>query len=168
MSSRRKLKKEEGQTKLKGLIKDNTTNKSAKQRTPPNAEKPNLKRINKQNNMDVNQNTKVAEGTSDPPPPGPPINPMVFDLAAMEQRLIASFQESIKTEVSNAIANYQENIKTEVSNAIKPLQESIDVLLASKKKTEEIQGEVKKLKHENKAMTRRCNIMDRENKTLKN
>ena len=31
MSSRRKLKKEEGQTKLKGLIKDNTSNKSAKQ-----------------------------------------------------------------------------------------------------------------------------------------
>ena len=31
MSSRRKLKKEEGQTKLKGLIKDDTTNKSAKQ-----------------------------------------------------------------------------------------------------------------------------------------
>ena len=42
------------------------------------------------------------------------------------------------------------------------------MLLASKKKTEEIQGEVKKLKHENKAMTRRCNIMERENKTLKN
>ena len=34
MSSRRKLKKEEGQTKLKGLIKDNTPNKSAKQQTP--------------------------------------------------------------------------------------------------------------------------------------
>ena len=103
--------------------------------------------------MDVNQNTRVTEGTSNPSAPGPPINPMVFDLAAMEQRLIASFQE---------------NIKTEVSNAIKPLQESIDVLLASKKKTEEIQGKVKKLKHENKAMTRRCNIMERENKTLKN
>ena len=78
----------------------------------------------------------------------------MFDLAAMEQRLIASYQENIKAEVSNAIANYQENIKTEVSNAIKPLQESIDVLLASKKKSEEIQGEVKKLKHENKAITR--------------
>ena len=35
-------------------------------------------------------------------------------------------------------------------------------------KTEEIQGEVKKLKHENKVMIRRCNIMERENKTLKN
>ena len=34
MSSRLKLKKEEGQTKLKGLIKDNTPNKSAKQRSP--------------------------------------------------------------------------------------------------------------------------------------
>ena len=34
MSSRRKLKEEEGETKLKGLIKDNTKNKSAKQRTP--------------------------------------------------------------------------------------------------------------------------------------
>ena len=64
--------------------------------------------------------------------------------------------------------NYPENIKTEVSNAIKPLQESIDVLLASKKKSEEIQGEVKKLKHENKAITRRCNIIERANKTLKN
>ena len=93
---------------------------------------------------------------------------MVFDLVAMEQRLIASFQENIKTEVSNVIANYQENIKMEVSNVIKPIQESIDVLLASKKKTEEIQGEVKKLKHENKAMTRHCNIMERENKILKN
>ena len=119
--------------------------------------------------MDVNQNTKVMEGTSDPsPPPSTPINPMVFDLAAMEQRLIASFQENIKTEVCNVFANYQENIKTEVSNAIKPLQESINVLLASKKKTEEIQGEVKKLKCENKAMTRRCNIMEKQNIILKN
>ena len=94
MSATRKLKKEEGQTKLKGLIKDNTTNKSAKQWTPPSAEKPTPKRINKQNNMDVNQNTEVMEGTSNPPPPppGPPINPMVFDLAAMEQQLIESFQ----------------------------------------------------------------------------
>ena len=91
----------------------------------------------------MNQITKVTDGTSNPPPPGPPINPLVFDLAAMEQRLIASYQENIKAEVSNAIANYQENIKTEVSNVIKPLQESIDVLLASKKKSEEIQGEVK-------------------------
>ena len=63
--------------------------------------------------------------------------------------------------------NYHK-ITTKTSNAIKPLQESIDVLLASKKKTEEIQGEVKKLKHENNAMTHRCNIMERENKTLKN
>ena len=166
IASRRKIKKEEGQTK--GLIKDNTPNKSAKQWTPSSAEKPNPKRINKLNNMEMNQMTKVREGTSNPPPPDPPINPLVFDLAVMEQRLIASYQENIKAEVSNAIANYQENIKTEVSNAIKPLQESIDVLLASKKKTEEIQGEVKKLKHENKAMTHRCNIMERENKTLKN
>ena len=66
------------------------------------------------------------------------MNPLVFDLAAMEQRLIAS---------------YQETIKTEVSNALKPLQESINVLLANKKKTEEIQGEVKKLKHENKTIS---------------
>ena len=118
--------------------------------------------------MEMNQITEVTEGSSNPPPPGPPINPLVFDLAAIEQRLIASYQENIKAEVSNAIVNYQENIKTEVSNAIKPLQESLDVLLASKKKTEEIQGEVKKLKHENKAMTCQCNIMERENKTLKN
>ena len=89
MSSRRKLKKEEGQTKLKGLIKDNTLNKSAKQWTPPppSAEKPNPKRINKLNNMEMNQITEVIEGTSNPSPPGPPINPLVFDLAAMEQRL---------------------------------------------------------------------------------
>ena len=40
--------------------------------------------------------------------------------------------------------------------------------MASKKKTEEIQGEVKKLKYENKAMTCRCNIREKENKTLKN
>ena len=46
--------------------------------------------------MDVNQNTKVVGGTSDPPPLGPPTNPMVFDLAVMEQRLIAGFQENIK------------------------------------------------------------------------
>ena len=39
--------------------------------------------------------------------------------------------------------------------------------MASKRKTEKIQGEVKKLKHENKAMTHQCNIMERENKTLK-
>ena len=161
MSSRRKLKKEEDQTKLKGLIKDNTPNKSAKQQTPPNAGKPNPKRINKLNDMEKNQITEVTDGTSNPTP-GPPINPLVFDLAAMEQRLFACYQENIKAEVSNTIANYQENIKTEVSNMIKPLQESIDVLLASKKKSEEIQGEVKKLKHENKAITRRCNIMERE------
>ena len=120
---------------------------------PPSAEKPNPKRINKLNDLEENQITEVKDGTSNPPPPGPPINPLVFDLAAMEQRLIASYQENIKAEVSNVIANYQENIKTEVSNVIKPLQESIDVLLASKKKSEEIQGEVKKLKHENKAIT---------------
>ena len=124
MSSRRKFKKEEGQTKLKGLIKDNKPNKSAKQRTPPSAEKPNLKRINKLNDMEKDQNTEVPEGSSNPTP-SPPINPLVFDLAAMEQKLIASYQENIKAEVSNAIANYQENIKTEVSNAMKPLQESI-------------------------------------------
>ena len=50
---------------------------------------------------------------------------------------------------------------------IKPLQDSIDVLLTGKQKAEEIQGEVKKLKHENKAITRRCNAMERENKVLK-
>ena len=142
MSSRRKFKKEEGQTKLKGLIKDNTPNKSAKQRTPPSVEKPNPKKINKLNDMEKDQITEVPDGSSNPTA-GPPINSLVFDLAAMEQRLIASYQENIKAEVSNAIANYQENIKTEVSNAIKPLQESIDVLLSSKKKSEEIQGEVK-------------------------
>ena len=47
------------------------------------------KRTNKQNTMDVDQNTKATEGTTDlSPPPGTPMNPMVFDLAVMEQRLI--------------------------------------------------------------------------------
>ena len=93
MSSRRKLKKEEGQTKLKGLIKDNTLNKSAKQRTPPSAEKPNPKRINKLNNMKKDQITELPDVSSNPTP-GPPINSLVFDLAVMEQRLIASYQET--------------------------------------------------------------------------
>ena len=133
-----------------------------------------IKKLNCDVNIDIRRKAKhsvdsaTVNGTSNPPSPGPSVNPLVFDLAAMEQRLIASNQENIKAEVSNVIANYQENIKIEVSNVIKPLQESIDVLLASKKKSEEIQGEVKKLKHENKAITRRCNIMERENKTLKN
>ena len=39
MSSRRKLKEEEGQTKLKGLIKVNSPSRNVKQRTLPSAEK---------------------------------------------------------------------------------------------------------------------------------
>ena len=167
MSSRRKLKSEEGQTKLKGLIKDNTQNKCAKQRTPPSAEKPNPKRTNTSTNMEKDH-SQVTQDKDSTLTSYPPMNPLMFDLAAMEKRLIASYQESIKAEVSNAIANYQENIKTEVSNAIKPLQESIDVLLASKKKSEEIQSEVKRLKCENKAITIHCNIMEKENSSLKN
>ena len=89
------------------------------------------------NNQEMGQHTETPAG-SPKPNPSPPMNPFVFDLTAMEERLIAS---------------YQETIKTEVSNVIKLLQDSIDVLLASKKKLEEIQGEVKKLKHENKTIT---------------
>ena len=143
MSSRRKLRKEEGQTKLKGLIKDNTTNKSAKQQTPPSAEKPNPKRINKQNTMDVDQNTKVMEGTSDSSrSPGTPMNPMVFDLATMEQRLIASFQE---------------NIKTEVCNVIKLLQESINVLEPLKSEVEELQTKLSGVENTKGWLERRLN-----------
>ena len=41
------------------------------------------------------------------------------------------------------------------------------MLLAGKKKVEEITGEFKKLKLENKSITRSCNMMEQENKVLK-
>ena len=93
---------------------------------------------------EVNQQCEMIDKESQLIPPPQPVNQMAFDLAAMEKRIIASYQEKIK-----------------------PLQDSIDVLLAGKKKVEEMTGEVKKLKLENKTTTRRCNMMERENKVLK-
>ena len=120
MSSRRKLKEEEGQTKLKGLIKVDSPSWSVKQRTPPSMEKPESKRINMLNKQETEHTDSTMQvPLSSTPTPIQPINPIAFDLAAMEQRLIASYQDSIKTEVNNAL---------------KPLQESIDILLASKEK----------------------------------
>ena len=106
-------------------------NRSAKQRTPPSTEKPNSKRINMYSETEVNQQCEMSDKESQPTPPPQPVNQMAFDLAAMEKRIIASYQETIK-----------------------PLQDSIDVLLAGKKKVEEMTGEVKKLKLENKTITR--------------
>ena len=117
MSTKRKLKKEEGQTKLIGLIKrTNSPNREAKQRTPPSMEKPKSKRINM--DKEDNQQCDLSDQESQQTPPQTPMNQMAFDLAAMEKRIIASYQETMK-----------------------PLQESIDVLLAGKKKVEEITGE---------------------------
>ena len=143
MSTKRKLKEEEGQTTLIGLLKrTNSPNREAKQRTPPSTEKPEPKRINI--NRKDNQQCDLSDKESQPTPLQNPMNQMAFDLAAMEKRIIASYQETIK-----------------------PLQDSIDVLLAGKKKVEEITGEFKKLKLENKSITHRCNMMEHENKVLK-
>ena len=84
--------------------------------------------------------------------PGQSNKTTVFDFAAMEQRIIASYRESIKQEVSGAL---------------KPLESRIDELLQIKTKMDKISGEVKKLKQENKTIERRCNLVERENKTLK-
>ena len=65
------------------------------------------------------------------------------------------------------IASYHESIKQEVSEAFKPLESRIDELLLIKSKTDKISGEMKKLKLENKTIERRCNLVKRENKTLK-
>ena len=86
------------------------------------------------------------------PEPGYPTEMVAFDFAAMEQRIIASYRESIKQEVSEAL---------------KPLESRIDELLLIKTKTDKISGEVKKLKLENKTIERRYNLVERENKTLK-
>ena len=86
------------------------------------------------------------------PEPGQSNETTVFDFAAMEQRIIASYRESIKQEISEAL---------------KPLESRIDELLQIKTKTDKISGEVKKLKQENKTIERRCNLVERENKTLK-
>ena len=77
---------------------------------------------------------------------------IAFDFTAMEQRIIASYHESIKQEVSEAL---------------KLFESRIDELLLIKSKTDKISGEMKKLKMENKTIERRCNLVERENKTLK-
>ena len=86
------------------------------------------------------------------PNPSTPSEQGAFDFAAMEKRLIASYRESVKEEVSEAL---------------KPLQASIDELLEIKGKTEKISGEIKKLKQENKTIERRCNQAEKENRLLK-
>ena len=86
------------------------------------------------------------------PNPGHSTEIVAFDFAAMEQRIIASYRESIKQEVSEAL---------------KLLESRIDELLLIKSKTDKISGEMKKLKLENKTIERRCNLVERENKILK-
>ena len=137
MTSKRKLTKEVGQCTLSEFefTRSESPTRSVKQRTPPSTEKPDSKRINMSNPKQRHTNDTVA-----------------FDFAAMEQRIIASYRESIKQEVSEAL---------------KPLESHIDELLQIKSKTDRISGEMKKLKIENKTIERRCNLVERENKTLK-
>ena len=78
------------------------------------------------------------------PKPGHSAEIVAFDFAVMEQRIIASYRESIKQEVSEAL---------------KPLESHIDELLLIKSKTDKISGEMKKLKLENKIIERRCNLV---------
>ena len=120
MSSKKKLIKEIGQCTLSEFefTRSESPICSAKQRTPPSAEKPDSKQINMSN-----------------PEPGLTNETTVFNFAAMEQRIIASYRESIKQEVSEAL---------------KPLESCIDELLQIKSKTDKISGEVKKLKQEKK------------------
>ena len=47
------------------------------------------------------------------------------------------------------------------------MEAHIDELLEIKGTTEKISGEIKKLKHENKTIERRCNRAEKENKLLK-
>ena len=131
MSSKRKLTKEVGECTLSEFefTRSESPTRSVKQRTPPSTEKPDLKQIN------ISNPEVVA-----------------FDFAVMEQRIIASYRESIKQEVSEAL---------------KPLESRIDELLLIKSKTDKISGEMKKLKLENKTIERRCNLVEKENKTLK-
>ena len=58
------------------------------------------------------------------PEPSQPLELMAFDFAAMEQRIIASYRESVKQEVSEVL---------------KPLEARIDDLLLIKTKTEKNQ-----------------------------
>ena len=137
MTSKGKLTKEVGQCTLSEFefTRSESPTRSVKLRTPPSTEKPDWKRINMSNPEQRHTNDTVA-----------------FDFAAMEQRIIASYRESIKQEVSEAL---------------KPLESRIDELLQIKSKTDRISGEMKKLKIENKTIERRCNLVERENKTLK-
>ena len=124
MSNKRKLVKETGQSTLSDFefTRIESPNRSVKQRTPPSTEKREPKCINMTN-----------------PNPSPPSEQGAFDFAAMEQRLIASYRESVKQEVSEAL---------------RPLEARIDELLEIKGKTEKISGEIKKLKQENKTIER--------------
>ena len=137
MSNKQKLVKETGQGTLSEFefTRRESPNRSAKQQTPPSTKKRESKRINMTN-----------------PNPSTPSEQGAFDFAAMEKRLIASYQESVKEEVSEAL---------------KPLQASIDELLEIKGKTEKIIGKIKKLKQENKTIERRCNRVEKENRLLK-
>ena len=137
MSNKRRLVKEVGQSTLSDFefTRSETPSRSAKQQTPPRTEKRDPKRINMSN-----------------PNSSPSSDHGVFDFAAMEQRLIASYRESVKQEVSEAL---------------KPLEAHIDELLVIKSNTERISGEIKKLKQENKTIERRCKRAEKENKLLK-
>ena len=110
----RKLTKEVGQCTLSEFefTRSESPTRSVKQRTPPSTEKPDLKQINMLNPEQRHTNNTVA-----------------FDFAAMEQRIIASYRESMKQEVSEAL---------------KPLESCIDELLQIKSKTDRISGEMKK------------------------
>ena len=107
MSTKRKLKEEEGQTKLIGLIKrTNSPNREAKNRTPPSTEKTKSKRINME--KEDNQQCNLSENESQPTPPQPPMNQMAFDLTAMEKRIITSYQETIKPLQAKLMCYWQE------------------------------------------------------------
>ena len=88
MTSKRKLAKEVGQCTLSEFefTRSESLTCSVKQRTPPSTEKPDSKQINMSNPEQRHTNDTVA-----------------FDFAVMEQRIIASYRESIKQEVSEAL-----------------------------------------------------------------
>ena len=91
MTSKRKLTKEVGQCTLSEFefTRSESLTHSVKQRTPPSTEKPDSKRINMLNPKQRHNNDTVA-----------------FDFAAMEQRIIASYRESIKQEVSKLLNHW--------------------------------------------------------------
>ena len=88
MSSKRKLIKEVGQCTLSEFefTRSESPTGSVKLRTPPSTEKLESKHINMSN-----------------PEPSQPVEPITFDFVAMEQRIIASYCESVKQEVSEAL-----------------------------------------------------------------